>query len=306
MNSVGTQALKRSVLAIGFFVVTLASYGCTGIALTEFEIPSETREEGYVRNASSSPEQPAVRGIGGSNTESTSDSTQTTPQKITDSNKPYGEWIFPTGKSKRLGDYSVVFIGALWELRDEFQRFVNDWSIPGFFIVPAKRQVYDLLRLVRIKFIGRTDPFAKDLAESMRTVDKELTIYALSQGVLATVNAIRHHGMSNRHKFVFFSPAASYPSIRRNIPKDRFYSYVPWFDASSAWAPSYNPLRVLSGLVDLACGACRHEVRAMRFHFVSYHLKQQYPDDEIKIKIDFKLEKIDISVWKRTNSTDGT
>ena len=196
----------------------------------------------------------------------------------------FGEWLFPTGKSNDLNDYNAVFVGGLWDPRKPFQQFVDKWGMPGFYIVPAKSKLGDLLRLGRIKLVGQSDPFARDLAESIRTVKRKLAIYALSQGVLATVNAIKYHGMSNHHSFIFFSPALSHAAIRRNIPEDNFYYSVPWFDASSVWAPSHNPLRFLAGLTDLACGACMHWRKSINYHFLLYHMRKQHPNDKVRIK----------------------
>ena len=197
-----------------------------------------------------------------------------------------GVWVFPTGSSTRLEDYDQLFVGGLRYHWRRFVDFANDHQMPGYYIVPSYPLFKDIYRIIGIKFFGKSDPFATELAESMKSVNKKITVYALSQGVLTTVNAIEHHGLSNEHNFVFFSPAVSYPTVRRYIPKDRLYYFTPWFDSSSTWAPSCNPLKFLSGVIDVAGGFYRHRRQAMTYHMKLYRRKRERANGP-KIGIDF-------------------
>ena len=186
----------------------------------------------------------------------------------------YGEWIFPKGKSTDISNYEKIFIGALWDDRKDFSRFVNVEDMPGYYIIPSIKRSRDVRRLIRTKYLGWTDPFAKEVAQALEHVEKPITIYALSQGSIVIVNAVRYRGLSNRHKFVLFSPAMSYPVARLGIPKKNLEYHMPWVDASNVWAPSCNPIKILSGIPDLLCGFCRHWDRNIWYHFSRYRQRK--------------------------------
>jgi len=93
-----------------------------------------------------------------------------------------------------------------------------------------------------------------------------LTIIAHSQGTLTVTNAVRYYGMSPQGStFVMRSPALSYLSASMTI-RGRGGTMVwqmPRGDIANLYAPSFNPLRWLSGFRDILCGACRHTANGL-------------------------------------------
>lgn len=192
------------------------------------------------------------------------------PDYILDGHEAQGAWVIATEEAL-LENCQSLYVGGLWYHFGNFVRFGMNHTMPGYYILPSRPLIKDIPRLIGIKLFGNSDPLAKVLAESVIRANKTFTIYALSQGCLATVNAIKQYGMSNTHEFVFFSPAVSYWTARRFIPKNRLHYYIPWNDAASIWAPSCNPLKFLSGFVDLTRMCHNHRVRGLEFHWQRFH-----------------------------------
>jgi len=172
-----------------------------------------------------------------------------------------GEWVFPEGGSTDLNDCNTVVTGGILESsRDEFAATLIPTEA-GYFN-PSHGIFADLIESLGQKFFGWAgDPLAAGLARGLAGVDHPMTIIAHSQGTLTVTNAVRYYGLSAKGStFEMRSPALSYFTASRAI--NGRGGTIDWRqplgDIANLYAPSFNPLRWISGFGDILCGACRH------------------------------------------------
>jgi len=171
-----------------------------------------------------------------------------------------GEWIFPEGGSTDISDYDAVMTNGILGDRESFALLVDREGIPGYFN-PSGGLLADVGQAFRQKFFGWAgDPLAEGFARGLAGLDKPMTIIGHSQGTLAIRNAARYYGLPEGSTLVMRSPAMSYWSARSaaNAINGNLQYVQPWGDVANLYAPSLNPLKWASGLIDPFCAACVH------------------------------------------------
>ncbi len=166
------------------------------------------------------------------------------------------EWIFPEGRSNNLADYDQVQTNGILGDREEAIKLANKSRIPVFFN-PSKGFVRDFVQSFAQKFGLGTDRMAKEFALSLGRAGRAMKITAHSQGTLTVANAAMLHGLPPGSTYHFKSPALSHLRSRAALGGTLQYSQ-PWGDGANLWAPSLNPLRWVTGSLDLLCGFCTH------------------------------------------------
>lgn len=92
-----------------------------------------------------------------------------------------------------------------------------------------------------------------------------MTIIAHSQETLTVANAAKYYGLPQGSMLIMRSPAIS--RWRANSAANAIggsMQYVqPYGDIANLYAPSLNPVRWMSGLGDVFCGACTHTANGL-------------------------------------------
>ncbi|MFT3792946.1 MAG: RHS repeat-associated core domain-containing protein [Rudaea sp.] len=173
-----------------------------------------------------------------------------------------GKWLYPTGKSTNMADYSEVQTNGIMAGPESDYQKIADLSGDPFYYNPSHGIVGDLLESFAQKFFGWAgDPLAQGFAEGVNSAGHPLNIIAHSQGVLTAVNAVEYYGVSAAgNTFDLRSSAYSYYTVESVIPGAGFNT--PWFDIANIYSPSGNPLKWASGFGDLFCGACVHKANS--------------------------------------------
>lgn len=122
--------------------------------------------------------------------------------------------------------------------------------------------LFDVLQAVFQRFFLSSDWLGRRLAEYLATREDPVTILAHSQGTLTVVNALRRMGGRGDFTVTLLRPVVSYPTARFVVAGVRYDQ--PSGDVSNLLAPSLNPFKFASGLLDLFCGFCIHRGNGLR------------------------------------------
>ena len=172
-----------------------------------------------------------------------------------------GETMFPEGGSRNTGDYDRVTTNGIMGDRSAMQTRVNTASSGiggrptlGYFN-PSQGIINDLMQSFWQKVLfGYGDSLAEGFAKlTSQMAPGPLTITAHSQGTLTVTNAILQGGVPRGSTLNLRSPAISYPRawLAGQINGGTMNFIQPWGDGANLWAPSLNPLKFGSGVIDI-------------------------------------------------------
>ena len=167
-----------------------------------------------------------------------------------------GEWLYPTGGSQNINDYSIVILNGVNKGRAEFQQRITDRRYAAGFYNPTNGLASDVLESLWQKFDGENDPYARQFSEGLANVDHPYLILAHSQGTLTVANAAQYHGLPAGSHIEFISPAISTwrAEAAANAAGATHNYNLPYGDGAALWAPSLNPIKRILGNIDMMLG----------------------------------------------------
>lgn len=142
---------------------------------------------------------------------------------------------------------------------------VNRTGIPGYFN-PSSGFVGNIFESIGQKFFGWAgDPIAVGFARGLAEVNHPMTIIGHSQGTLTVANAARYYGLPQGSTLIMRSPAISRwrASAAAQAIGGNLQYIQPYGDIANLYAPSLNPIRLLSGFGDVICEVCVHTANGL-------------------------------------------
>ena len=167
-----------------------------------------------------------------------------------------GVWI--DGKES---DRSKVETNGISGSLERALKFILNNPTWSFYFNPSQGPIFDITESIHQRFfffLG--DPLAAGLARGLKDVQGPLTVVGHSQGTLTVVNAVRVYGL-NASGSTFVLKSAALSRIEASVISRRGGNMewvMPVGDIANLYAPSFFPPKMVSGFIDILCGACIH------------------------------------------------
>ena len=174
--------------------------------------------------------------------------------------KEKGYMLYPAFGSDNLEDYPVLATNGILAKEQHMQEFSNLHNIPVYYN-PSKGVIRDIWQSFLQKINGGNDNLAKGLAEELEGVESKKVLLAHSQGTITSKNSGLFYDMENISHQIYKSPAAfkaNAEEAAKKIGSTLRYD-LPVGDISNLLAPSLNPARIVSSVLDVSCLTCIHK-----------------------------------------------
>jgi len=162
-----------------------------------------------------------------------------------------GEWYFPEGGSRDFGDYDRIGTGGIRDTRESAQLMANEIGGPVLYN-PSHGPINDVAQSFWQKVLfGFGASLARQFAEGVRQLAPgPITVYGHSQGAITVVNAASYVEYPRGSTLNLAAPPISrlHSGLLGGLRGLNVIYRQNYFDVSALYAPSFNPLKFLSGL----------------------------------------------------------